>query len=124
MSEAMRAIDSSVRARIASRDARHLDPVERAELVNEFIFKALRLEDNDGITNPLYWDLLSYCVQMYLRYAVQVDDEILQKISAQINSDFMSKHYSVPDDHAILGPERETHKQLWKDRIELVTEVE
>jgi len=111
-------------SRIEHVDSLHLDPVERAELVQEFLFKALRLDGERGsVTHPLFWDLLCYASQLFNVYAIQTQDGSLD-FAKHLNSYLMSRHYSVPDDHSCLGPSREEHKQIWLDRIELITEVE
>jgi len=110
--------------RIAYIDSLHLDPVERAEKVQEFLFTALRIDSEKGsITNPLFWDLLCYCSQLFAVYAIQIQDGSVD-FAKSMNSYLMSRHYSLPEDHPSLGPSRAEHTQIWLDRIELITEIE
>jgi hypothetical protein len=115
-------LDDLLKKRIAERDEKHLDPSERAELVNSFIFLALALEDpHDVIKQPLYWDFLSYAVELLNIYAQELaiagEPEVLQ-IMRLLNKYMKSLHYSLPDDSPELGPAREEHEALWTKRIE------
>ena len=104
--------------RIKKRDALHLDSSERATCVQEFLFTALDLSDKDSITNPLFWDLLTYFKELFLIYAMQSQEEFALKLAKELNNYLMSHHYSVPDGHAILGPSREEHIEIWQGRID------
>jgi len=113
-------LDAFMKARMHQMDEAHLDLDQRAELVNTFIFHALGLvEREDVIEQPLYWDLLCYCFQMLLRYAVELGDEGFLLAMKQINSFMHSAHYSgVVGEEGFLGPEREEHERIWVERIE------
>ncbi len=108
------------RARMTSTDEAHLDPGQRAELVNTFIFHALGLsEPKDAAEQPLHWDLLCYSFQMLLLYADQMQDEQFSIAMKMVDSFMHGIHYSgVIGEEEFLGPEREEHEGIWVDRIE------
>jgi hypothetical protein len=106
------------KGRVEARNEAHLAPNERAELVNTLMFHALGIDDpSDMITHPLYWDILCYCCEMMNLYASQVGSENMLKAQKYINAEFYSHHYSVPDDHAILGPGKKIHRAIWNARL-------
>ncbi len=115
-------LESTLRKRVKQRDLEHLDPNERADLVNSFIFHALALEDpKDAVEHPLYWDLLSWCVEMIALYAqslASAGETSLMVPAVDLSRMFYSLHYSLPDDSPELGPEREEHEEIWVERIE------
>jgi hypothetical protein len=105
--------------RISDRDSKHLDPGERAELVNSFIWTALGIEDpKDAIEHPLYWDLLCWCEQMLLLFAMSVEHQELLGLMKLVQKQWMSLHYSLPDGEPELGPSKEEHEKLWTERID------
>ena len=130
MSSPTRSSNDLLNAKIKSRDSSHLDPSERAELVNQFIFNALGLTDSkDTIKHPLYWDLLSYCVEMINLYAfaqaqssvgedAQVFSQQFMQATKLVNNLFHSIHYSLPDGSPELGPSRKDHEDIWAKRME------
>lgn len=100
--------------RIKRRDKAHLDPGERADLVNSFLFDALGLESVEAlVSNPMLWDLVSYATEFIGLYAIQSGDEKLETLAKMWSKQIYSLHYSVPDGHEILGPDRETHVERW-----------
>jgi len=106
--------------RMKNVDEAHLDPDQRAELVNSFIFHALGLNDpKDVIEQPLYWDLLCYCFEMLLKYAIVREDRNTLLAMKQVNSFMHSAHYSgrIGED-SFLGPDRDEHEKIWVERIE------
>jgi len=113
-------LKSFMRARVDEMDEAHLDPGQRAELVNSFIFHALGLKDpKDVIRQPLYWDLLCFCFEMISGYSIQMDDEGLVLACKHINGYMYSVHYSgTVGEDSFLGPEREEHEALWVEIIE------
>lgn len=112
-------LDPIFRNRIAERDKLHLSPNERAERVNTFIFLALGYEDPaDVIKQPLYFDLICYCFEMLNLYALGSQDEVLAQLTQVINKHMYSQYYSLDNDNKILGPDKETHINIWKERIE------
>jgi len=113
-------LKSFMRARVKEMDEAHLDPGQRAELVNSFIFHALGLEDpKDVIGQPLYWDLLCYNIEMLSLYLVNMEDENLLMAVKQINNFMYSVHYAgAIGEDSFLGPAREEHEEIWVERIE------
>lgn len=112
-------VDALVGARIATRDARHLDPSERAELFQSFLFHALDLTGPDEyIQHPLYWDLLSFCIEQISLFGSTAGDERLEQLVKILSKHFYSLHYSFPDDAPQLGLDREAHKAEWIELIE------
>jgi len=111
-------LNKAAARRIDARDQAHLDPAERAELVHNFIFSALGIEDEkESITHPLFWDLLCYCSEMFNIYALQMDEEDTLQIAKTLSKYLYSRHYSVPDAHIILGPSRREHTKIWVQRM-------
>jgi len=113
-------LESYMEARMNEVDEHHLDPDQRAELVNTFIFHALGLTDpKDVIEQPLYYDLLCYCFQMLLKYAVSIEDENFFLAMKHVNTFMHSAHYSgAIGEDSFLGPERDEHERIWVERIE------
>jgi len=113
-------LKSFMRAKVSETDEAHLDPGQRADLVNSFIFHALGLEDpKDVIEQPLYWDLLCYNVEMLSLYAVNMEDENLVNAIKLVNSYIYSVHYAgVKGEDSFLGPARDEHEKIWVERIE------
>lgn len=118
-------LEAFMRAREKQMDEAHLDPGQRAELVNTFIHYALGLtKREDVIEQPLYWDLLCYSFQMISRFAIQAADPDFLQIVKALNSYMNSIHYSGElGQEDWLGPEREEHEGIWVDRIEFVKEA-
>ena len=118
-----KSLQAFMRARVDSTDEAHLDPAQRAELVNTFIFHALGLEDpKDVIAQPLYWDLICYNIEMLKLYAINMEDEGLVAAVKILHSFMHSAHYSgVIGEESFLGPSREEHERLWVERIERFT---
>ena len=118
-----KSLQAFMRARVDSTDEAHLDPAQRAELVNTFIFHALGLEDPmDVIAQPLYWDLICYNIEMLKLYAINMEDEGLVAAVKILHSFMHSAHYSgVIGEESFLGPSREEHERLWVERIERFT---
>jgi len=112
-----------MRARVNSTDEAHLDPGQRAELVNTFIFHALGLDDpKDAAEQPLYWDLLCYSFQMLSLYAIQMQDEEFTLNVRQMDGFMHGIHYSgVIEEEGFLGPSRDEHERIWVERIERFT---
>ena len=111
--------DRWFQSQISARDAKHLNPDERAELVNSFIFHALALESpEEVIEHPLYWDLLCYNFEMLLLYAQSSGDDTLFTMMRKVNNYLHAQYYSLPPDAPQLGPSRDDHKALWIKRIE------
>jgi len=108
--------------KVKQRDQKHLDPSERAELVNSFIFHALALDSpKDVVQHPLYWDLLCWCLEMlnlYTKNLAMVGQPELMEIMKLASRQFYGLHYSLPENSPELGPEREEHEELWVTRIE------
>lgn len=109
-------------ARVKEVDENSLSPSERATFVNSLIFHALGLEGaEDAVQQPLYWDLICYCMEMLNIYVVQtcMDTEDRDSIVnlKKLNSFIYSIHYSLPDDSPMLGPGKLAHTQIWGDRL-------
>lgn len=117
---------SFMKAKMSEMDEHHLEPKERADLVNSFIFHALGLDDpKDVIEQPLYWDLLCYCFQMLSSHAIALGDEGFLGVIKALNSYMHSIHYSgAVGEDTFLGPEREEHERIWVERIEGLIEEE
>jgi len=113
-------LQSFMKAKMNETDQHHLDPGQRAELVNTFIFHALGLRDvKDVIEQPLYWDLLCFNFQMISRFAIEIQDEGFILAVKQVHSFMHSLHYSgAVGEDSFLGPERDEHEGIWVDRIE------
>lgn len=107
---------------IEKRDAKHLDPSERAELFRSFIFACLDLQDSeDVIAQPLWSDMMSFCIEMIGAWAMEMQvagDDSMVDFAKVLSRGFYTLHYSYPDDHPALGPQREEHEQLWIQRME------
>jgi hypothetical protein len=111
-------LDSLLRKKIAATDAKHLDPAERAELVNSFFFYALGLTNaEDMIEHPLYWDLLCYCVNFVLLFAYSAEDTELLDLMILVNNHVCSLHYAMPEGSPEFGLPRDEHTELWHSRI-------
>lgn len=113
-------LKSYMKARLDEVDEHHLDPGQRAELVNTFIQHALGLSNpKEAIEQPLYWDIMCYCFQMISHYAVQMQDEEFLLAVKQVHNFMHSVHYSgVIGEDSFLGPERDEHERIWVERIE------
>ena len=106
------------KSHIAARDKAHLTIDERATFVNTLIFQALGLTSvKDSITQPLYWDLLCYCLGMVNLYTQNIGSEVELQAQKIVSNMFYAHHYSVPDDHRLLGPTRAEHESLWQARL-------
>lgn len=115
-------LKSFMRARVNEMDEAHLDPAQRAELVNTFIQYALGMRGKEeGIGQPLYWDLICYCFKMLQLHGMAhsgVDPELM-KLLLIIDEKLEHIHYSgVLGESSFLGPGREEHEKLWVERIE------
>ena len=126
MSTKAKNLKSFMQAKVSEMDENHLDPGERAELVNSFIFHALGLEDpKEIIEQPLYWDLLCYCMEMLSLYAVNMEDENLILAVKYINNYMYSLHYSGEVDvDSFLGPGRIGHEDIWAGRSKRVLKAD
>jgi len=115
-----------MKARMNSTDEAHLDPGQRAELVNTFILYALGLTDpKEAAEQPLHWDLLCYCFQMISLYAIQMQDEGFTLAVRQVHNFMHGIHYSgVIEEDLFLGPARDEHEKIWVDRIEGLIKLE
>jgi len=115
-------LKSYMKARVNEMDEAHLDPGQRAELVNTFIFHALGLSREDTIEQPLYWDLICYNIEMISLYAVGMQDENFLAAVKVVSNFMYSTHYSgALGEDSFLGPEREEHEGIWVERIERFT---
>ena len=108
--------------RVEEIDEKHLDPSQRATFVNSLIFHALGLKGaEDAVQQPLYWDLICYCMEMLNIYVVQTctDTEDRETIVTlkKLNSFIYSIHYSLPEDSPMFGPGKLAHVQIWEDRL-------
>jgi hypothetical protein len=115
-------LEGFMEARVKEVDNLHLDPSQRATYVNSLIFHALGLEGaKDAVEQPLYWDLICYCMEMLNIYVVQtcMDTEDRDTIVTlkKLNSFIYSIHYSLPEDSPMLGPDKLAHTQLWEERL-------
>ena len=112
-------LQSYMRARVDQMNEAHLDPTQRAELVNTFIQKALGLNE---VVQPDYWDLICYSAKMLQLYAISnsdVDEGRLKKLIDLVVGAIESIHYSgAIGEDSFLGPTREEHEGIWVDRIE------
>jgi len=126
MTTKAKSLDAFMKARMAQIDEAHLDPVERADLVNSFFFHALELhEPKDVLEQPLYWDLICFCFGMLSRHTVLLEDENLLLAVKHVNNFMYSLHYSgALGEEAFLGPDREAHEKIWAERIESVMKDE
>ena len=112
-------MDDLLKKRIDLRDSSHLDPAERAELVNSFLFTALGIDNpEEAVKHPLYWDLICWCSQMLALFAMGVQETKLLEVAKAVNGQIMSIHYSLPDGEPELGPGRDEHEAIWYERIE------
>jgi hypothetical protein len=108
-----------IQRKIEKTDLQYLDPSERAELVNAFLFSALGISDpKEVVEHPLYWDLICWCSGMVAYFAMGTEDADLMALAKILNKQIFSLHYSLPDGEPELGPNREEHKQIWIERIE------
>lgn len=124
MSETLKKLNELVGSRMEDRDDHHLDPTERAEVVQEFLFVALGLDGpEDAVENPLFWDLISYASQVFAAYAIQSEDGEALDLAKKLSHYVHSRHYSVGDNHPILGPGKEKHLKVWVKRIKDLQEV-
>ena len=106
-------------AHLDERDSLYLSPSERANLVITMIFMQLDLEEpKDAIEQPVFSDLLSFCIEFLGMWALQLDDEGLTRLVKQLSRTFYILHYSYPDGHPALGPHRDEHEKIWMKRIE------
>ncbi len=113
-------LQSFMKAKMDETDEHHLDPGQRAELVNTFIFHALGLDDpKDQAGEPLHWDLMCYSFQQLSRFAIQIQDENFMLAVKQVHSFMHSLHYSgAVGEEEFLGPARDEHERIWVERIE------
>lgn len=118
---------SFMKARVEQMDEAHLDPGQRAELVNTFIQHALGItEKEEGIEQPLYWDMICYCSKMLQLHGMahSGSDPELMKLLLLINEKLEHMHYSgAVGEDSFLGPEREEHERIWVERIERFIEL-
>ena len=126
MSTKSKNLKSFMKAKVSEMDENHLDPGERADLVNSFIFHALGLENpKEVIEQPLYWDLLCYNMEMLSLYAVNMEDENLILAVKYINNYMYSLHYSGKVDvDSFLGPGRIEHEDTWAGRSKRIIKVD
>jgi hypothetical protein len=104
---------------IENRNKLHLDPNERADRVNTFIFMALGLDRiEDLIAHPLYWDIVCFCQEFLNAFALGSGDRDYIMLARTMNSFIYGTHYSIPDDSPQLGPNRREHDNIWAERIE------
>lgn len=78
----------------------------------------------DIIAHPLYFDLMCFCFEMLNLYGMNSQDGDLLQLMSLVNKHMYSTYYSLPDNHIILGPDREAHTKLWIDRVESLFEPE
>jgi hypothetical protein len=107
------------RAKLAQLDEAHLDPQDRANLVNEFFALTLDLEKPEDIVQyPLYWDILCFCFEMLNGFILQMEDKNVIRAARFINDYMYSIHYSGEvNETDFLGPSREDHEKIWAERI-------
>lgn len=115
--------DSLLQAKIKKTDLAHLDPTERAELVNTFLFAALGIDNpKEAVKHPLFWDILCWALELLSLYSLELEiageDEHLKSLMKHLSKYIYSLHYSFPEGQPELGPSREDHRKLWNDRIE------
>lgn len=106
------------------RDKKYLSPDERASFVLTFLLKKLGMDLQDGtiaareaLEQPLYSDLLSFCVNFIGIWALQMDDEGLTNLAKKLSRTYYSLHYSYPEGHEALMPSREEATKIWLKRI-------
>lgn len=118
----MKNIRKQMEDRIEKRDEKHLDPAERTRYVQAVLFTALGLKDPDDILDQAVtiWDILCFCTEYIGFYAVVIGEERLLTLAKAWSREIYSIHYSLPDDHEALGPDRETHEEDWQRVIERI----
>lgn len=119
-------MEKYIKARIHEVDEKHLDPEQRAQLVNTFILTALDHPNGypDPQTNPLYWDIACFCLEFLNRFAHNVGAEPLL-VAQKVVSDFMyTVHYDVDMKSESLGPGRDEEERVWVERIKNVNLAE
>ncbi len=105
--------------RVSQVDVEHLNPDERAELINTLIFRSLGLDTpEDVIKQPMHWDVQCFAVKILASFIVEMEAEDLIPAIKLINNYIYSIHYSGKigvDPH--LGPGRDEHEKMWLDII-------
>ena len=119
MSEIIHTIGSLTEGRRKDRDKKHLDPTERANLINTFILHSLGLNHPEDLArNPLFWDLTCYSTEMLNAFALQSGEDDMLALAKAWSNTIFSRHYSFPDGMNALGPSRDRHEQIWLERID------
>jgi len=112
-------LQAFMKAKMNETDEHHLDPGQRAELVNTFILSALGVKEAE---QPLYWDLICYSIKMLQLFAItqgEMDEGNFVKLTKILGGRIEALHYSgAIGEDSFLGPEREEHEGIWVDRIE------
>ena len=117
--QAAQALKKKRDERLEARDHLHLDPSERANFIMTLLYKDLGLDEaSDALDQPLFSDLLSFAIEFLGVWAMSMDDEGLTSLVKKLSRVHYSLHYSYPDNHPALGPHREEHERIWKERIE------
>jgi len=112
-------LESFRKAKMSQLDEAHLDPQDRANLINEFFALALDLDKPEDIVQyPLYWDILCFCFEMLNGFILQMEEKPVMQAAQFINNYMYSIHYSgAVGETDFLGPNREEHEKIWRDRI-------
>lgn len=113
-------MEKYIKARIHEVDEKHLDPEQRAQLVNTFIINALGYPNGypDPSTNNLHWDLTCFCVEFMNRFAQNIGAEPLLVAQKVISDLVYNLHYDVNTKSEALGPGRDEEEKVWVERIE------
>jgi hypothetical protein len=104
------------KTRMEERDKLHLAPDERAQIITGALAEIFGITDAESfVQNPFYWDMVCFSIEMLGAFAISSEDDHTRTLARSLSQQIYSIHYSVPDGHEILGPERDTHSAQWED---------
>ena len=84
----------AIERRIEEKDASHLDPMQRAELVHTLLLAAVPHEGSNTFVGETWWDVFCFCTAFLAQSAVIVEDESLLALARSLNSWTHSAHYA------------------------------
>lgn len=117
-------VNALIQRRIEIRDTRTLNPSERADLVNTFIFHSLGLTSpQDVVKNPLFWDLVCFACEFMNLTAKTLDDPLFLELQKQVNGFIYQMHYSLPEGDDAINLSKEDHRKIWETRSQVAIDT-